>query len=222
VLGRAPEPAAEGTGGPIAMASFRPAHEHSSCSARVTTSRTMVVRPGVVYGGGGGMVGDIFKSAANGLVRVVGDGNNHWPLVYDRDLADLCAGSPRAPTSGVCPPTTKATARQRHRVGDQACRSADVRYVPIEEARSKWARTDALARSARAEPARADAQVDADAALGRRKRRAAARRMARRAPVSPPLRQGKPARTHHARRSRSPFWSPRPPSRSRRIRTPAT
>jgi len=50
-----------------------------------------VVRPGVVYGGGNGMIGDIFKAANNGLVRVVGDGNNHWQLVYDRDLADLYA-----------------------------------------------------------------------------------------------------------------------------------
>ena len=24
-------------------------------------------------------------------LRVVGDGTNHWPLVYDRDLADLYA-----------------------------------------------------------------------------------------------------------------------------------
>ena len=73
--------------------------------------RTMVVRPGVVYGGGAGIMGDVFKQASNGLVRVVGDGNNHWPLVYDRDLADLYrppradVKTPRASTT----PTTKAT-----------------------------------------------------------------------------------------------------------------
>jgi hypothetical protein len=33
--------------------------------------------------------GDMLKDAANGLVRVVGDGRNHWPCIYDRDLADL-------------------------------------------------------------------------------------------------------------------------------------
>ena len=38
---------------------------------------------------GEGIVGELFKAATNGLVRVIGDGNNHWPLVYDRDLADL-------------------------------------------------------------------------------------------------------------------------------------
>ena len=52
---------------------------------------TIVVRPGIVYGGGHGIVGDLLKSASNGLVRVIGDGNNHWPLIYDRDLADLYA-----------------------------------------------------------------------------------------------------------------------------------
>ncbi len=36
-----------------------------------------------------GIVGDLFKSAANGLVRVIGTGENHWPLVYDRDLGEL-------------------------------------------------------------------------------------------------------------------------------------
>src|SRR5258708_7774072 len=76
---------------PISLASWRPEHEEFVVSARTDRVRTIVVRPGVVYGGGSGWVGDLFKSAANGLVRVVGDGNNHWPLVYDRDLADLYA-----------------------------------------------------------------------------------------------------------------------------------
>ena len=35
--------------------------------------------------------GFLIVGAANGLVRVVGDGTNHWPLIYDRDLADLYA-----------------------------------------------------------------------------------------------------------------------------------
>ena len=71
----------------------------------------MVVRPGVVYGGGDGIVGDLFKAASNGLVRVVGDGNNHWPLVYDRDLADLYVapgGAARTPPASITP-TTRAT-----------------------------------------------------------------------------------------------------------------
>src|SRR5262249_44982702 len=92
VLGRTSEPAAEDAPiNPIALSAFRPAHEKMVLDAAGDHLRTMVVRPGVVYGGGEGIIGEIFKSASNGLVRVVGDGNNHWPLVYDRDLADLYA-----------------------------------------------------------------------------------------------------------------------------------
>src|SRR5678815_3278865 len=73
------------------MAAHRPEHERLVLEAANDQLRTMAVRPGVVYGGGNGIVSDLFKSATNGLVRVVGDGNNRWPLVYDRDLADLYA-----------------------------------------------------------------------------------------------------------------------------------
>src|SRR2546428_2969124 len=71
ILGRTSEPAREDAPiNPIAMASFRPAHEQLVLDAADDHLRTMVVRPGVVYGGGSGIVGEIFKSATNGLVRV--------------------------------------------------------------------------------------------------------------------------------------------------------
>ena len=71
------------------LAAHRPAHEELVLKRRTDPLRTMVIRPGHVYGGGVGVIGDLFKAANNGLVRVVGDGSNHWPLVYERDLADL-------------------------------------------------------------------------------------------------------------------------------------
>src|SRR5262245_56825062 len=90
VIGKAPEPVAEDVPlDPIAMASHWPEHERFVLEAASDQLRTIVVRPGIVYGGGDGFVGDMFKAGTNGLVRVVGDGNNRWPLVYDRDLADL-------------------------------------------------------------------------------------------------------------------------------------
>lgn len=90
VLGRMPEPVAEDAAvNPIALVAWRPGHEAAVLAADAPTLRTLVVRPGVVYGSGAGVVGDLFRSAANGIVRVIGDGNNHWPLIYDRDLADL-------------------------------------------------------------------------------------------------------------------------------------
>ncbi|MEO5819243.1 MAG: NAD-dependent epimerase/dehydratase family protein [Vicinamibacteraceae bacterium] len=51
--------------------------------------RAVVVRPGLVYGGDSGIVSDMLRDAANGILRVVGSGDNHWPLVYRDDLVDL-------------------------------------------------------------------------------------------------------------------------------------
>ena len=151
VLGKTPEPAAEDAPiNPIAMVAFRPAHEQLVLDAAGDRLRTMVVRPGVVYGGGNGIVAEMFKSASNGLVRVIGDGNNHWPCIYDRDLADLYARLVgREDAAGVY----HANDEGDERVNDivDAIKpylqvKPDVRHVPIEEARSKMGPyADALA-----------------------------------------------------------------------------
>jgi len=142
ILGRTLEPATEEAPlNPIAASAFRPAHEQLVLDAADEHLRTVVVRPGVVYGGGDGMIGDIFKAASNGLVRVVGDGNNHWPLVYDRDLADLyarVAANPEA--AGIYHANDEGDERVNDIVGaikPYLPVKPDVRYVPIEEARHK-------------------------------------------------------------------------------------
>jgi nucleoside-diphosphate-sugar epimerase len=151
VLGSAPEPTDEDAPtNPIPLAAHRAEHEQLVLNAATEQLRTVVVRPGVVYGGGQGIVGDIFKDAKNGLVRVVGDGNNHWPLVYDRDLADLYAKlAVNNEASGVF----HASDDGDERVNDLVSAISpympvrpDVRHVPIEEARTKMgAYADALA-----------------------------------------------------------------------------
>jgi nucleoside-diphosphate-sugar epimerase len=151
VLGKTLEPVGEDAPiNPIALVSFRPAHEQLVLDAADDHLRTMVVRPGVVYGGGDGMVGDIFKSASNGLVRVVGDGNNHWPLVYDRDLADLYARlAASTDASGIYHANDEGDERVNDIVGaikPYLPVKPDVRYVPIDEARHKMGPfADALA-----------------------------------------------------------------------------
>ena len=142
VLGPTPDPAAEDAPiNPVDHVSWRPTHEQLVVGANGDRLRTAVVRPGVVYGGGDGIVGALFKSASNGLVRVVGDGNNHWPLVYDRDLADLYARlAVKADAAGVY----HANDEGDERVNDivDAIKpylpvKPDVRHVPIDEARHK-------------------------------------------------------------------------------------
>ena len=141
ILGRAPEPVAEDAPiNPIELVSFRPDHEQLVLRADGNL-RAVVVRPGVVYGGGGGMIGDICKAASNGLVRVVGDGSNRWPLIYDRDLADLyarLAASDEA--SGVYHANDEGDERVNDivsAIGGYLSNRPDVRHVPIDEARAK-------------------------------------------------------------------------------------
>jgi nucleoside-diphosphate-sugar epimerase len=142
VLGRSPEPAAEDSPlNPVDHVSWRPNHEQFVLDAGCDRLRTSVVRPGIVYGGGTGIVGDLFKAANNGLVRVVGDGNNHWPLVYDRDLADLYARLVmREDGAGIYHANDEGDERVNEIVAAIAPYLAlrpDVRHVPIDEARQK-------------------------------------------------------------------------------------
>ena len=137
--GRATETAAVN---PTPLVAWRPAHEHIVINAtRPGAIRTVVVRPGIVYGGARGIIADLLKDAANGLVRVIGDGHNHWPCVYDRDLADLYV---RLTTHGDASGVFHANDEADERVDDivesiarHAKLRPDIRHVPIEEARAK-------------------------------------------------------------------------------------
>jgi nucleoside-diphosphate-sugar epimerase len=151
VLGRATSPVDEQAPlDPAAISAWRAPHERRVLDAARPGFRTIVIRPGIVCGGSRGIVGDLFKDAANGLVRVVGSGENRWPLVYDRDLADLYLRlAQSAETSGIY----HATGEQDERVNDivaaiarQVPGDPSIRHMPIAEARRKMGPyADALA-----------------------------------------------------------------------------
>jgi nucleoside-diphosphate-sugar epimerase len=151
VLGPAPSPIDETA--PVnaaAVATWRVPHEQRVLSAASSSLRTAVVRPGIVYGGSRGIVADLFKDGANALIRVVGDGTNRWPLVYDRDLAELYV---RIVTTPAATGIFHANDEGDERVGDivemiarHSKTGADVRHIPLDEARAKMgAYADALA-----------------------------------------------------------------------------
>jgi len=88
------EPADEdaSTDHPAPVVAWRPAHEQrllgrTGEGAGLTPT---VVRPGMVYGGAGGLVTPMFASAGEeGAARYVGAGTNRWSLVHREDLAVL-------------------------------------------------------------------------------------------------------------------------------------
>src|SRR5579871_285193 len=75
---------------PAALVAWRPAMEQSVIAATGTGVRTVVIRPGIVYGRGGGIPAEFVRSGKeSGVVRYVGNGENRWPVVHADDLADL-------------------------------------------------------------------------------------------------------------------------------------
>jgi nucleoside-diphosphate-sugar epimerase len=125
-------------------------HEALVLGAAGDGLRTVIVRPGIVYGGARGIVADLIKDGLNGLIRVIGPGSNRWACVYDRDLADLYLRLIQAPdASGIFHATDEAdecVADIADAVARHVSMRPDVRYVPIVEARSKFGDyADALA-----------------------------------------------------------------------------
>jgi nucleoside-diphosphate-sugar epimerase len=143
VLGQAPEPVAEDAPlHPAEISAWRAPHEQLVLNANAGPGvRTVVVRPGIVYGGTRGIVGDVLRDAANGLIRVIGPGDNRWPLVYDRDLADLYLRiATRPDASGVFHANDEGDERVNDivaAVARQLPQTPDVRRIPLEEAKAK-------------------------------------------------------------------------------------
>ena len=151
VIGQSPRPATEESPiNPAAHVAWRPAHERLVLEAAGGGLRTIVVRPGVVFGSARGLVGEFFKDATNGLIRVIGDGENRWPLVYDRDLANLYVRlATNQESCGLYHASDESDDRVSQIVDaivDHMPMRPEVRHMPLDEARTKLGRiAEALA-----------------------------------------------------------------------------
>jgi nucleoside-diphosphate-sugar epimerase len=152
VLGPAREPVDESA--PLnpttALHAFHAEHEQLVTEANGGGLRAIVLRPGIVYGGAQGTVSEMLRDAANGIVRVIGTGENHWPLIYDRDLADLYLKLlEHAEASGIFHGTDDGQESVNDLVRAMSRHvefTPEVRYMPLAEARAKFgAVADALA-----------------------------------------------------------------------------
>ena len=123
---------------PIKLVAWRPAHEQLVLQAKAV--RGLVIRPGCVYGGRGGLTGGWFEAAAAGKApTVVGSGHNRWTMVHVDDLADAYV---RAAERGSAGEVFDVTDRSRATVLEMATAAAraagfqgELRPVPLGEAR---------------------------------------------------------------------------------------
>jgi nucleoside-diphosphate-sugar epimerase len=74
---------------PLSIVSWRPAIEELVLKGSTDRLTTLVLRPGVVYGGKGGLTSGWFQAAEkDGVTKIVGEGYNRWPMVHVEDLAN--------------------------------------------------------------------------------------------------------------------------------------
>jgi nucleoside-diphosphate-sugar epimerase len=120
---------------PPALVAWRPEHERMVLQAHGV--RGIVIRPAVVYGRQRGLLGAMRRSAVeHGWVEVVGNGDNRWPLVHVDDLADLYVLALNGKAGSLYHASAGDSVSVRE-LAAAAAQGAEVRFVPLEEARSR-------------------------------------------------------------------------------------
>lgn len=126
---------------PAEAVAWRPAHERRILGAANQRLATAVVRPGMVYGGSGGLVSELFATALEeGAARYVGDGENRWSLVHREDVAALYLTVAHLRARGVFHATDGSSPRVRElarAASEAAGAEGATRSVSVEDARSE-------------------------------------------------------------------------------------
>jgi len=100
--------------------------------------RTLVIRPGCVYGGRGSLTAAWFASALDeGAARIVGDGTCRWAMVHREDLADLYVRAAESELGGEILNATdrgRATVRECAEAASRAAGAGGkVTSIPVAE-----------------------------------------------------------------------------------------
>jgi nucleoside-diphosphate-sugar epimerase len=126
---------------PVPLVAWRPPHERLVLNAATDSMTTSVIRPGMVYGGDGGILESFFTSADKGEPVVhVGDGNNRFCFVHREDLAELYRLVVEKRASGIFHGIDNAfikIADAARAVSQAAGKGSVVQSQPLEEARGE-------------------------------------------------------------------------------------
>jgi len=127
---------------PAGAVAWRPAHEQAALDLAKDGIRAVVVRPGIVYGGpGGGIPAMLFGTASkHGAAQIVGEGNNHWPMVHRDDLAELYVRLVERAPAGSIFHGNDASSHTLREIGEACSRAAgkrEVSVLPLDKARAQ-------------------------------------------------------------------------------------
>ena len=126
---------------PAPLVAWRPAVEDLVLEARDREVKSMVIRPGMVFGRKGGPFNGWYESAAKEkVIRVVGDGQNHWSAVHVDDLSDLYRRAVEEPYPGevflACSGMPQRVTKLAEAVQRYSGEGVAIQYVPLEDARA--------------------------------------------------------------------------------------
>lgn len=137
------EPAYEDTPAdhPAKLVVWRVAHEREVLDAATDRLATAVIRPGMVYGGTGGLTAGYFKSAEqHGAAQYVGDGRNRVPFIHVEDLARFYRAVIERRGRGVYHGVDNASPTLREVAGaasKAAGKGGETHGISLEDARQK-------------------------------------------------------------------------------------
>lgn len=127
---------------PASLVAWRQGVEDRVLAAAAHGIRSIVIRPAIVYGRGGGIPAEFGETARKqGAAQFVGTGENRWPFVHVDDLADLyLLALGKAPPGTLLLAVSGRSLKVRE-VAVAASRGAGaegrVRAWPLEEARKE-------------------------------------------------------------------------------------
>jgi nucleoside-diphosphate-sugar epimerase len=127
---------------PPALVAWRQGVEERVIAAAAQGIRTIVIRPAIVYGRGGGIPAGFGESARKqGAAQFVGSGENRWPFVQVDDLADLYLLALEKAPPGTLLLAVSGPAHKVRDVAVAASRGAGadgkVRAWPLQDARKE-------------------------------------------------------------------------------------
>ena len=127
---------------PTPLVAWRPAVEQLVLDAARRGVRSIVLRPGMVYGRGGGSVAEFIESARkSGAARYIGTGENRWSLVHLDDLADLYVRALEDAQAGTLLMVASGPSMRVREIAERASRAAGAGGQtvswPLEEARGR-------------------------------------------------------------------------------------
>ena len=127
---------------PTPLVAWRPAVEERVLASAAHGVRSIVLRPAMVYGRDGGIIGEMVEAGRRkGVVRFVGTGENRWSLIHVEDLADLYVKALEKAPAGTLLMVAAGESMRVRDVAEAAGRAvgAHVRVEswPIEQARER-------------------------------------------------------------------------------------